>query len=277
MILDEEKDNYSIWIVPEGEAKANLQSHINTLAQEVNTPRFVPHVTVAAGIEASPDDLRNVFERVENLAEGLGRFSVALSGIGMLNEEHRSLFLHADSYILDSIYRKAKDLFPDAEVEKFRDLPHLSLIYGMLPTITKNELIESHPIDNLEFSVEALKLYRTNHDEATWQLVRSFPDKFVSLSAVGELLKVSDTKIRNLVTEGTLSSIRTAGGHRRISLEDTKDLLRNPQYSIPEAGEYLGISKYTIARCIKAGKLKHTLSKKGHFRVRKSDLDTLIR
>jgi 2'-5' RNA ligase len=162
-------------MVPKDEVGAILQAYIGKIGTPLGAPQFVPHITLAGSIRVQADELSRVKQSIEELAQGIGSFSVSLAKFGMLDEEKRSLFLHAESEGFEMAYTRAASVFPGANVERFKSMPHLSVLYGMYPSAVKEEIIAENPLSAIEFNVDSFDLYRTNSDKATWKLEQEFP------------------------------------------------------------------------------------------------------
>lgn len=170
-----EKNKYSLWIVPKAEAGAQLQALTDQLAHDHNAPEFVPHLTVVANIFATPDEIPEIEEKVRELIRNIGSFGITLANFGYTEEEFRCLYLLAEpSKELDDAYQAAVALFPQVKDEHFRAMPHLSVLYGHYSTSAKEEIIKSHPIDAITISVDSFDLFLTNNPISSWQLEKEF-------------------------------------------------------------------------------------------------------
>lgn len=47
--------SYSLWLMPRGISKVQLQKEIDVQARQYNAPRFAPHVTLLGGIGGEED------------------------------------------------------------------------------------------------------------------------------------------------------------------------------------------------------------------------------
>ena len=52
-----QKDRYSLWIRPSGEAEAHVQGLISSLSTTLGAPVFVPHITIVGNINANDEEL----------------------------------------------------------------------------------------------------------------------------------------------------------------------------------------------------------------------------
>jgi len=170
------KDKYSLWIVPKGEVGEQSQALISRLAQEYGSPDFVPHMTLVANIFAGKDELDALKARVTALAEQVGKFTLTLSTFGYKDEEFRCLYLLTEAPELQSVYDKAAEQFPQVNDEHFRQMPHLSVLYGNFPAVTKKDIIaKNSSLLPIQFEVESFDLCLTNDPVEAWKQERVFP------------------------------------------------------------------------------------------------------
>ena len=169
--MEEVKDKYSLVIVPGGEVRKQLQALIDELAQQINAPSFVPHITVVSNILADSEELAREKEKALAIAQQVGKFMVSVSEYRFTEEEFRCLFLLAHSPQFENVYSSAAAIYPQVNDQHFRSLPHLSVLYGSYSAETKKEIIESRPLKPLEFAVESFDLYKTTGPVSNWILV----------------------------------------------------------------------------------------------------------
>lgn len=172
--MSQKKDKYSLWIVPKGEAGEMIQALVNKLADENNSPRFVPHLTLVANIYASSAELDGMVSRVRQCTERLAPFVVKLTGYGYMEEEFRSLYLLADKAGIQPVYEVLTTQFPEVRDEHFQTLPHMSVLYGLYHQAIKDEIIATNPLVSTECMVDSFDLYLTNNPVESWQLAQSF-------------------------------------------------------------------------------------------------------
>lgn len=173
--MADKTDKYSLWIVPTGDTGEIVQNEVTRLANEFHAPTFVPHITLVADIFASSHDLVEEKAKIRELSNRIPQFSITLSGYGYLDEAYRSLYVLAHSDRLDAVYVLASRSYPQIANEHFRQMPHLSVLYGSYSPATKEEIIRSNPLPDRTFPVTSLDLYKTNNPVESWQLIESFP------------------------------------------------------------------------------------------------------
>lgn len=177
---EQSTNKYSLWIVLKGAEGEHMQQFVDTLTEEYDAPRFVPHLTLVGNILInSPEQYHQTIGQVATLAANIMPFYITLYEFGYTEEEFRCLFLRAaPSLELDNAYMAAEKLFPQVADEHFRDMPHASVLYGNYDTAIKQKIITEYRDSSLArtaFRVETVDLFLTNSPIKSWQLDTSLP------------------------------------------------------------------------------------------------------
>lgn len=163
---------YSLWLVPEGEARKVLEALILKLSSALGTPSFLPHVTLLGQLT---EDEEEIVEKTAQLASSIERFPVSLSGTGYLDEYFRCLFLVAgESPGLMTANLKARSLFGRMDGPLF--MPHLSLVYGNMSVEAKKDIVaEMIGHRDCSFQIRKISLFSTKGSPHEWYPVEDFP------------------------------------------------------------------------------------------------------
>ena len=162
---------YGIWLLPYDESGKKLQNLINNLADDLGSVKFIPHVSIA-GVTVKDQELSSVKAKMNMIAKAFDKFTITLNEYGIKNEKHRSLYLVAKSPELDNLFEYTSSLLPDAQIDRNRKLPHMSVVYGNYSEKAKKDVIYKHPI-NISFEVRRLDLCLTEGNEADWHSIYS--------------------------------------------------------------------------------------------------------
>lgn len=185
---------YSLWLMPSGKTGSELANLILNLSKTHSTVSFEPHLTLFWPIIGTE---KEVISKTQALASFLVPFSVDLKKPEWMNDYFRCIFLSAEkSDLLVGSHNKAKEIFAQkspnhAEVIKqvygekllkeilAREkepnfLPHLSIMYGLLPENIKTSIIRTLPVQKISFQVNSLYLYETLAEPKKWRLVKEF-------------------------------------------------------------------------------------------------------
>ena len=162
--------HYSLWLMPGGEVRRRLAETILELSREYATPAFAPHVTLAGGIVGPA---REVASKLQDLARRITPFTVRLTAVDGLEEYFRCLFVRvAKTCPIMRANEAAREVFELAPQPAF--MPHLSLLYGHLPSKLKDGIIASLGWRfQLEFKVTRLHLCLIRSAPQAWRRVAS--------------------------------------------------------------------------------------------------------
>jgi 2'-5' RNA ligase len=172
-----EANKYSLWIVPKGSVGQQLKELITNLSEEYDTPDFVPHMTLVANILPNESEVADMRARCRELAGLTKPFAVTLTGYAYKDEQFRCLYLVAEAPELAGLYDAVARVFPQVATEHFADLPHISVLYGNFDAVTKKDIIATHAITPLTFTVDSLGLYLTNNPVDRWRRDSEYPLK----------------------------------------------------------------------------------------------------
>ena len=162
----------SLWLMPEGEARARLSALVAGLAERLGTTPFPPHVTLLPGIDAPSDG--EVLAASRTLAGGLPPLAVRLVQVEGRADHFRCLFARAAADPrLVSAHTAAARAFGRPPDPAF--LPHLSLVYGALgPDVKVRLAAPLRGAVELAFEARRLHVWRTEGPPGDWRELGSF-------------------------------------------------------------------------------------------------------
>ena len=163
-------DVYSVWLMPEDEIYAKLNSTIRQLSKPYSTPEFEPHVTVIGTLTG---DEQTLIEKMEDLAGIMTPFPIKLMDLDFLNEYFRCLFIRIEqTAAVMGANTRARTIFDQSRSADY--MPHLSLMYGDIDTGVKKAIISTIGKDlRGTFPVNDLHLYSTRGAPEHWYKVHS--------------------------------------------------------------------------------------------------------
>jgi 2'-5' RNA ligase len=163
---------FSLWLVPSGETYQSLASLISDLSEEYHSPCFPPHVTLLGSLHDSYENLKLKSSR---LGARLTTYRINLMSVEYTNEYFRSLFIKVEE--TEDVLRAnltAREIFDRSTDPKYS--PHLSILYGILSSTTKQSIIEKLGRDfAFSFEVESLHLVDTTLGPESWFVVNEYP------------------------------------------------------------------------------------------------------
>lgn len=162
----------TLWLMPDDAAFERLSQLIESLSSYHHTPRFEPHVTLLSGIEDSPG---LAIQKAGQLAQAIGKpVRASLTRIEYLELYYKCLFFRTDeSEELFEARGLAEELFEHTNIQPF--IPHISFLYGSLPTFTKQNIIQTLGDSFfMDFYLSELHLVETALTPDKWQTLARF-------------------------------------------------------------------------------------------------------
>ena len=128
---------FSAWLIPEEKHSGQLQELINRLAQENNSPTFVPHCTLVGKIVL---DSKFSFDEIKTFCNEISSVSLNVSKLMSEKTLFKSLFIQLikDKFIVD-FQKKIANIFIERGPYHFD--PHLSLMYKIVPSEKQKKII----------------------------------------------------------------------------------------------------------------------------------------
>ena len=161
-------EKYSLWLMPEADLCNELRSLILKISNELNSPAFVPHLTLIGCVEKPKED---VSLRADQLVQLIKPFKIKLGKIDFLDEYFRCVFIRTEE--TKELIRAndiARRFFSLENQPKF--MPHLSLMYGNFPIEVKKKIASRiGEYFNAEFVVKCLHIYETSKKPEEWSFV----------------------------------------------------------------------------------------------------------
>lgn len=168
------RNRYSLWLMPSGKIYTRLSSIISKLSRNYKTPDFEPHVTLLGGLMGAKEE---IIGKTSNLTGHIKPYQLTLTKVDYLDEYFRCLFIKVKKtkLVIDANL-EASNFFEYKQYQAY--LPHLSLMYGNLPTEVKKEIITKIGKSfAISFKATSIHLFSTQGEPADWYRVKEFPLK----------------------------------------------------------------------------------------------------
>jgi len=162
------KEVYSLWLMPTGRTRDDLQRLIVDLSKKHSTPRFEPHVTLIGEIQSPVSELKSKTEKLATLIEPL---EIKLREVAYLNQFFRCMFIKAEKTkaLMNARSIACTELAQDNDKNY---MPHLSLMYGDLALSTKLGVIQEIGKElAVDFGITDFHLYYTGGQPIEWHPV----------------------------------------------------------------------------------------------------------
>ncbi|MDE1768754.1 MAG: hypothetical protein KGH64_06040 [Candidatus Micrarchaeota archaeon] len=163
---------YSIWMIPEGKQRRELEGIINGISSKYGTAQFIPHVTLVGSVlKTQQETVKYCIELAKNIK--MSRFE--FTEIGNSDLFYRSVFIRIKKDpLLQDAYEKAVQAFG---LEKKDFMPHLSLLYSDFDQDKRDKIIseiDQVRLKSMGFYTGKLHLFLTEGTAGEWRKVKEF-------------------------------------------------------------------------------------------------------
>lgn len=129
---------YTLWLLLCEEDEARIRGLITSLASELGTQAFFPHLTLVGGFSAEGAQVESA---LRDLSGGQPAFDAEIAGIDMTPRVFTAFFLRLKMHpALDALFSRAKDFGAGAPQPPAEFMPHISLAYGEIDQEVKEAL-----------------------------------------------------------------------------------------------------------------------------------------
>ena len=151
----------SLWLVPPVTLRAEIATIIDNYAEQLSTPRFIPHLTLLTGV-------KNVSEaQLRTLADACLGVMIEPEGVATGDDFFHCVFVAVNATPELRRVRGAAEQIFGAGGEPFR--PHMSVVYGDLPDQTREAVArEIEATRFVPFAPEVLEAVETEGTPERW-------------------------------------------------------------------------------------------------------------
>ena len=160
----ENKEKYSIWVIPPEPLYGQLKDTIEKLSREFGSPTFEPHMTLLGNINQNDEDIE---VKIKEMANITNKFELSLGSISFSTTYFQSVFVRINSTTeLMELNLKAKGLF---NMENNVFMPHISLLYGIDDMKIRETVASKINLPNSSFIVDELIVTPATDNPDEWQ------------------------------------------------------------------------------------------------------------
>ncbi|KAI8801533.1 RNA ligase/cyclic nucleotide phosphodiesterase [Cladochytrium replicatum] len=162
---------YSLWLCSADAAlQAYLRSVVDALADEYNSPKWDPHITLIGSVALDPEEL---LERLSTLSSSRS-LSVTLPNVAIKDLYFQCVMAKVEeTWELMELNRKARDLFGKTGDPSF--WPHMSLVYGHFGEDEKRAMAkrieENWDVVGRTVRIDRIQVWNTNGKPESWTKV----------------------------------------------------------------------------------------------------------
>jgi 2'-5' RNA ligase len=163
---------FFLWLLPPDSVHDRFAALIGTLSRRLGTSAFTPHLTLIGSVDLPELD---VVSRAAALAADLPPPRIHLTRIEWSDAFYRCLFIRAETTAaLQAAHRTASACFGRSPEPAF--MPHLSLVYGSIPTAEKERIAaEIGPLAEATFVADRLVICFADGPPERWRTIHAFP------------------------------------------------------------------------------------------------------
>ncbi|MEE2742899.1 MAG: hypothetical protein VYD54_03260 [Bdellovibrionota bacterium] len=160
---------YSLWLVPKGNLKKEIQNINKLLSEKFGGPKFCPHVTLNPSIFGPEKVLRR---QCLEFSKFFRPQEIKLKGISTTENFFMSVFFEVHKSVeLMEMNKKSKTFFKSKNQVYS---PHLSLTYGDFSLPDKKEMIGLSKIETKAFLAGELYLCLNDEEKLSWEIIDKF-------------------------------------------------------------------------------------------------------
>ena len=162
--------SYSIWLMPKGDIKDQLENAIHSLSTDFGGPKFKPHVTLLSSFIGNE---KNLIKKTEIISNKIKPFEIIFDGIAYLDKFFCSIILKVK---VSTGLRPARDIAcKELNWNDKNYMPHLSLSYGNYSKKEKEKMITTIKIIPRGFFVDHIFLAHNDEINLKWKVIKGFP------------------------------------------------------------------------------------------------------
>ncbi len=164
------KKGFWLWGLFSSEEKNYLDKIKYKVQEELPSPRFETHITLAGPYLKTN---KNLFKELEILAARNYRIILDIKGYEFKKEKFRSFYI--DIYNSEKLRKLREDLnaFERFDLNK-KYTPHISLSYGNHIDKNKKSLINKLPELNKSIKISKIAIVKVNENNYSWEISRTF-------------------------------------------------------------------------------------------------------
>lgn len=138
------KQLLSVWLVPKESDKNYLQTIIQNLAKEYDSPSFTPHLTLISDTNIKLNDLIKIIDEV---FEKTKAFKIQKTNVSQSELFFKTVFIEFElNENLKTLFNNLSEKIDKRRIEEFN--PHISLIYKKMSENEKLNIIKNLSIKN---------------------------------------------------------------------------------------------------------------------------------
>jgi 2'-5' RNA ligase len=160
---------YAIWLTFSQNDKKYLRKIITNIAKKYHAPEFEPHITIYGLIDIEINLIKKILKKI---AKNNKSFITRKTKILQSNNLWKTIYIELENQKeFIKIYQNLKGYFEQIEKNEFN--PHISLIYKILSTTEKTQIINQLNIKK-EFTIEQIVILKFFPEIEKWKIIEKY-------------------------------------------------------------------------------------------------------
>jgi 2'-5' RNA ligase len=160
---------YAIWLTFSQNDKKYLRKIIRDTSKRYDSPVFEPHITIYGLIDIEINLIKKIIKKISANNKS---FITKKIKILQSNNLWKTIYIELENQKeFTKIYQNLKECFE--QIEKYEFSPHISLVYKILSTTEKTEIINQLDIKK-EFTIEQIVILKFFPEVEKWEIVEKY-------------------------------------------------------------------------------------------------------
>ena len=160
---------HAIWLTFSKDDRDYLKKIIEEISEKYHAPKFEPHITIYGLVDSEMSLIDSI---AKETTLNCNSFLVKKSKVLQSEELWKTVYIELKmNNQLESIHKNLKKHFEN--ISKYEFIPHISLIYKILPIEEKIKIIDELNIKN-EFLMDKLVVQKFSPDIEKWEIVKEY-------------------------------------------------------------------------------------------------------
>ena len=160
---------YAIWLTFSQNDKEYLRKIITNIAKKYDAQEFEPHITIYGLIDIEINLVKKILKKI---ARNNKSFISKKIKIYQSKNFWKTIYVELENQKeFTKIYQNLKECFE--QIEKYEFNPHISLIYKILSTTEKTQIINQLDIKK-EFVIEQIVILKFFPEIEKWEIIEKY-------------------------------------------------------------------------------------------------------
>jgi 2'-5' RNA ligase len=160
---------YAVWLIFSQNDTKYLKKIITNIAKKYDAPEFEPHITIYGILDIEINLIKKILKKIAR-----NNKLIISKNIKILQSNNlwKTIYIELENQKeFTKIYQDLKEYFK--QIKKYEFNPHISLVYKILSTIEKTEIINQLDIKK-EFTIEQIAILKFFPEIEKWEIIEKY-------------------------------------------------------------------------------------------------------